>query len=84
VEVFWASNNAVDIVKAVVPQVKQRPGSVSRDVVAGKYAFSQLCQVMDSPGLLVRPDDQRNEMEALTLAAMQHLPTAVMYVIAGC
>jgi nucleolar GTP-binding protein len=47
----------------------------------GRYAFSQLCQVMDSPGLLVRPDDERNEMEALTLAAMQHLPTAVMYVM---
>ena len=45
------------------------------------YAFSQLCQIMDSPGLLVRPDNQRNEMEALTLAAMQHLPTAVMYVM---
>jgi nucleolar GTP-binding protein len=39
------------------------------------------CQVMDSPGLLVRPDEQRNEMESLTLAAMQHLPTAVMYVM---
>ena len=47
----------------------------------GKYAFSQLCQIMDSPGLLVRPDSERNEMEALTLAAMQHLPTAVMYVM---
>lgn len=45
------------------------------------YAFSQLCQIMDSPGLLVRPDSERNQMEALTLAAMQHLPTAVMYVM---
>lgn len=47
----------------------------------GKYAFSQLCQIMDSPGLLDRPDDERNEMESLTLAAMQHLPTAVIYVM---
>lgn len=36
---------------------------------------------MDSPGLLAREDNVRNEMEALTLAAMQHLPTAVMYVM---
>jgi nucleolar GTP-binding protein len=36
---------------------------------------------MDSPGLLVRPDTKRNEMEELTLAAMKHLPTAVMYVM---
>jgi len=42
---------------------------------------TQLCQVMDSPGLLSRPDEERNEMESLTLAAMQHLPTAVMYVM---
>ncbi|GKY99965.1 hypothetical protein MPSEU_000950100 [Mayamaea pseudoterrestris] len=43
---------------------------------------SEQCQVMDSPGLLVRDDEaDRNEMEALTLAALQHLPTAVMYVV---
>lgn len=47
----------------------------------GNYAFAQLCQVMDSPGLLSRPEEERNEMEALTLAAMEHLPTAVMYVM---
>lgn len=46
------------------------------------YGDIQLCQVMDSPGLLVREQEtQRNEMEDLTIAAMQHLPTAVMYVM---
>lgn len=46
------------------------------------FAISQLCQIMDSPGLLRRDDgDGRNEMEELTLAAMAHLPTAVMYVM---
>jgi nucleolar GTP-binding protein len=79
VEVFWSDNAA--IAKAVVPDSRRKPGSLSPEVVMGKYAFSQLCQVMDSPGLLVRPDEERNEMEALTLAAMQHLPTAVMYVM---
>jgi nucleolar GTP-binding protein len=79
VEVFWGDHAA--IAKAVVPDPRRRPGSVAAEVVTGKYAFSQLCQVMDSPGLLVRPDAERNEMEALTLAAMQHLPTAVCYVM---
>jgi nucleolar GTP-binding protein len=79
VEVFWSDNAA--IAKAVIPDGKRRPGSIADDVMIGKYAFSQLCQVMDSPGLLVRPDLERNEMEALTLATMQHLPTAVMYVM---
>ena len=36
---------------------------------------------MDSPGLLARADSERNEMEELTLAAVRHLPTAVMYVM---
>ena len=78
--------------KAVVPDPRRRPGSQSKQkLMAGdddqsqsssQYSFSQLCQVMDSPGLLVRPDElKRNEMEQLTIAAMQHLPTAVCYVM---
>lgn len=46
------------------------------------FPISQLCQIMDSPGVLRRLDGQtRNEMEELTLAAMSHLPTAVMFVM---
>ena len=32
-------------------------------------------QVVDSPGLLDRPPEERNEMEKLTFASMAHLPT---------
>lgn len=39
------------------------------------------CQMMDTPGVLSRPDEERNCMEALTLASMQHLPTAVIFVM---
>jgi nucleolar GTP-binding protein len=35
---------------------------------------------MDTPGLLQRPDDFRNKMELLTLAALQHLPSSVLFV----
>lgn len=88
VEVFWGDDDAPPIA-AVVPaddMGKRRKGRSAANgsddaAPAGRYAFSQLCQVMDSPGLLARPDDERNEMEALTLAAMRHLPTAVMYVM---
>lgn len=80
VEVFWSNNDA--IAKAVIPDERRKPGTASPEVVMGKYAFSQLCQVMDSPGLLLREDnEERNEMEALTMAAMQHLPTAVIFVM---
>lgn len=79
VEVFWDDDNSV--AKAVVPTDGRKKSALSPDVASGRFAYSQLCQVMDSPGLLVRPDSQRNEMEELTLAAMKHLPTAVMYVM---
>jgi nucleolar GTP-binding protein len=83
VEVFWSDDD--QIARAVVPEndnKKRKAKDVSPDVIMGKYAYSQLCQVMDSPGVLARQDGvSRNEMEELTLAAMKHLPTAVMYVM---
>lgn len=41
----------------------------------------QRYQMMDTPGVLSRPDEERNCMESLTLASMQHLPTAVLFVM---
>lgn len=45
-------------------------------------SFVSVCcpQVMDTPGLLQRCDDYRNKMELLTLAALQYLPSSVMFV----
>lgn len=37
-------------------------------------------QVTDTPGLLNRPDEDRNAMELLTVASLEYLPTAVLYV----
>ena len=79
VEVFWSDVGS--IANAMIPDENRKAKMPSEEVLTGRYAFSELCQVMDSPGLLVRSDNERNEMEALTLAAMQHLPTAVMYVM---
>jgi hypothetical protein len=39
-----------------------------------------LLQITDTPGLLQRPDEYRNKMELLTLAALQHLPSSVVFV----
>lgn len=38
-------------------------------------------QVTDTPGLLARPDTERNKMEQLTLAALACLPTSVLFVM---
>jgi len=40
-----------------------------------------IMQVMDTPGVLVRAEEERNLMEALTLACIQYLPSAVVFVI---
>ncbi|XP_039816398.1 nucleolar GTP-binding protein 1-like isoform X4 [Panicum virgatum] len=37
-------------------------------------------QVTDTPGLLTRHDDDRNNIERLTLAVLSYLPIAVLYV----
>jgi len=92
-----SSSSSFKIARAVVPPQNEDPRSTkakrrreglmtikNRQGEDSRYAFSQLCQVMDSPGILVRAEDEeykRNEMEELTLAAMTHLPTAVMYVM---
>ncbi|CAI5518964.1 unnamed protein product, partial [Closterium sp. Naga37s-1] len=44
------------------------------------YVDGQKHQVTDTPGLLSRPDEQRNSIELLTIAAITHLPTAVLFV----
>ena len=39
-----------------------------------------IAQVMDTPGLLHRPIVQLNAMELLTLATVQHIPSAIIFV----
>ena len=38
-------------------------------------------QVTDTPGLLPRSSEARNSIEALTIASLEHLPTAVLFVL---
>ena len=45
------------------------------------FVHTYTFQVMDTPGLLDRPEEERNEMEKLTFASLLHLPTAVIFVI---
>eukprot|EP01032_Pedospumella_encystans_P018675 gene18675-21251_t len=74
------------IVRAVssgTPEVNDYPFT-TRGVTVGHIVDVDLgkrYQVMDTPGLLDRAEEDRNEMEKLTFASMLHLPTAVVYVI---
>lgn len=74
------------IVRAIssgMPEVNDYPFT-TRSVTIGHIvdtARDIRLQVMDTPGLLDRPVQQRNEMENLTFACLAHLPTAVVFVI---
>jgi nucleolar GTP-binding protein len=69
-----------------IPAGKKASFQHSHDKSPGKdrFMFSHAqarYQVMDTPGLLHRPEEERNEMERLTYASLAQLPTAVLFVI---
>jgi len=47
----------------------------------GAFGTPGRYQLMDTPGVLHRADDERNAMEGLTLAAVELLPSAVVFVM---
>jgi len=65
------------------PAVREYPfttKSVSLGHITARY---QKLQVMDTPGLLDRPDAQRNNIEKHGLAALEHLSPSIMFVTDG-
>ncbi|XP_021865758.1 nucleolar GTP-binding protein 1 isoform X2 [Spinacia oleracea] len=53
----------------------------TRGILMGHIVVNyQRFQVTDTPGVLTRLDEERNNLEKLTLAVLTHLPTAVIYV----
>lgn len=78
-----AEEEGVEIVKDAAGETEEESFEIVQPTLSKKmFPISQLCQIMDSPGILHRDEAEvRNEMEELTLAAMSHLPTAVMYVL---
>ncbi|XAR63310.1 hypothetical protein NMG60_11023203 [Bertholletia excelsa] len=73
-------SSLVRILSTGKPEICNYPFT-TRGILMGHIAFSyQNFQVTDTPGLLRRHDDDRNNLEKLTLAVLSHLPTAVLYV----
>ncbi|KAI3719364.1 hypothetical protein L6452_20261 [Arctium lappa] len=53
----------------------------TRGILMGHIALSfRNFQVTDTPGILRRCDEDRNNLEKLTLAVLSHLPTAILFV----
>ncbi|KAK8280660.1 hypothetical protein V6Z12_D09G190500 [Gossypium hirsutum] len=62
------------------PEVCNYPFT-TRGILMGHITLDyQHFQVTDTPGLLKRCDEDRNNLEKLTLALLSHLPTAILYV----
>lgn len=56
--------------------------STTPALAAGFQTVPRFCpSTTDTPGLLNRAEEDRNAMERLTLACLQHLPTAVLFVV---
>ena len=62
------------------PEVQNYPFT-TRGIQMGHIMVDGRRHVLtDTPGMLLRPDVQRNKMERLTLAALAYLPVRVMFV----
>ncbi|KAF8379138.1 hypothetical protein HHK36_028567 [Tetracentron sinense] len=73
-------SSLVRILSTGKPEVCNYPFT-TRGILMGHIALNyQHFQVTDTPGLLKRCDEDRNNLEKLTLAVLSHLPTAVLYV----
>ncbi|CAO2825647.1 unnamed protein product [Amaranthus hypochondriacus] len=73
-------SSLVRILSTGKPEICNYPFT-TRGILMGHIAVNyQRFQVTDTPGVLRRSDDERNNLEKLTLAVLTHLPTAVLYV----
>ncbi|KAG8046551.1 hypothetical protein GUJ93_ZPchr0008g13925 [Zizania palustris] len=73
-------SSLVRILSTGKPEVCSYPFT-TRGILMGHIVSNhERFQVTDTPGLLTRDDDERNNIERLTLAVLSHLPIAVLYV----
>jgi nucleolar GTP-binding protein len=63
------------------PEINDYPFTTRRLKMGHVIGHAGRYQVMDTPGVLARPEVEMNPMEGLTLAAVEHLPSAVVFVM---
>ncbi len=63
------------------PEIRPIPFT-TRSIQLGYYPWRwQRVQVIDTPGLLDRPEEERNPIERKAVGALRHLPDVVVFVI---
>lgn len=73
-------SSLVQLLSTGLPEIRDYPFTTRSIKMGHFYINGKRHQVTDTPGLLLRSDDDRNAMEKLTLASLQYLPTAVLFV----
>ena len=74
-------SSLVQIISSGRPEICNYPFTTRSIKMGHFYVDGQRHQVTDTPGLLNRPEDEKNSLELLTMATLRHLPTAVVFVV---
>ena len=74
-------SSLVRILSSGKPEVREYPFTTKGIIVGHFDIVERRCQITDTPGVLPKRGKDRNAMEMLTLASLQHLPTSVVFVI---
>jgi nucleolar GTP-binding protein len=63
------------------PEIASYPFTTRGIYVGHFYQDDRKFQVVDTPGLLDRPHEERNEIERQAMAALNHLPGVVLFIL---
>jgi nucleolar GTP-binding protein len=74
-------SSLVQLLSSGLPEVQNYPFTTRSIKVGHFFVNTERYQVTDTPGLLYRADEDRNQMEMLTLASLQYLKTSVLFVM---
>ena len=74
-------SSLVRLLSSGKPEVREYPFTTKGIVVGHFDSKGSRYQVTDTPGVLRRATLERNAMEMLTLASLEHLPTSVLFVV---
>ena len=73
-------SSLVRVLSSGTPEVCNYPFT-TRGIKMGHFFIQEQRHVVtDTPGLLWRPDEERNNIEMLAIATLEHLPTCVVFV----
>ncbi|KAJ8904635.1 hypothetical protein NDN08_001153 [Rhodosorus marinus] len=74
-------SSLVKKLSTATPEVSSYPFT-TRQIIMGYFRIqNSTFQMMDTPGLLKRPLSERNDIEKLAIASLQHLQSVIVYVI---